>query len=93
MQDDPIVEEVRKVRDAYAAKFNYDLEAIFLMCRSLRGGSASLPASSMRLLEGVRRRKARVPRSGRCAPGLHRGARCLGARALCLSGSGLSLND
>jgi hypothetical protein len=29
MQDDPIVEEVRKVREAYAAKFNYDLEAIF----------------------------------------------------------------
>lgn len=25
---DPIVEEVRQVRDAYAAKFNYDLEAI-----------------------------------------------------------------
>ena len=29
MQDDPIVEEVRKIREAYAAKFNYDLEAIF----------------------------------------------------------------
>lgn len=29
MKDDPIVEEVRKVREAYAAKFNYDLEAIF----------------------------------------------------------------
>lgn len=29
MQDDPIVEEVRKVREAYAAKFNYDLAAIF----------------------------------------------------------------
>lgn len=26
---DPIVEEVRRVREAYAAKFNYDLEAIF----------------------------------------------------------------
>ena len=25
---DPIVEEVRRARDAYAAKFNYDLEAI-----------------------------------------------------------------
>lgn len=25
---DPIVEEVRKVRDEYAARFNYDLEAI-----------------------------------------------------------------
>ena len=29
MQDDPIVEEVRRAREAYAAKFNYDLEAIF----------------------------------------------------------------
>ena len=29
MQDDPIVEEVRKVREVYAAKFNYDVEAIF----------------------------------------------------------------
>jgi len=26
---DPIVEEVRRVRDAYAARFNYDLRAIF----------------------------------------------------------------
>lgn len=25
---DPIVEEIRKVREAHAAKFNYDLEAI-----------------------------------------------------------------
>jgi hypothetical protein len=29
MKDDPIVEEVRRVCDAYAAKFNYDLEAMF----------------------------------------------------------------
>jgi hypothetical protein len=26
---DPIVEEVRKAREAYAARFNYDLHAIF----------------------------------------------------------------
>jgi hypothetical protein len=26
---DPIVEEVRRVRDAHAAMFNYDLDAIF----------------------------------------------------------------
>ena len=26
---DPIVEEVRRVRDAHAARFNYDLDAIF----------------------------------------------------------------
>jgi hypothetical protein len=29
MATDPIVEEVRNIRDAYARKFNYDLEAIF----------------------------------------------------------------
>jgi hypothetical protein len=33
MHDDPIVEEVRRARDAYAARFNYDIEA---MCRDLR---------------------------------------------------------
>ena len=26
---DPIVDEVRRIRDAHAAKFNYDPEAIF----------------------------------------------------------------
>ena len=29
MWEDEIVEEVRKARDEYAAKFNYDLEAIY----------------------------------------------------------------
>ena len=29
MQEDLIVEEVRKVRDAHAAQFNYDLWAIY----------------------------------------------------------------
>jgi len=28
MKSDPIVDEVRKVREAHAAKFNYDLSAI-----------------------------------------------------------------
>ena len=28
MQLDPIVEEVRKIRDEYAKRFNYDLDAI-----------------------------------------------------------------
>lgn len=27
--NDPIVEEVRRIRDAHAAKFNYDPDAIF----------------------------------------------------------------
>jgi len=29
MIKDPIVEEVRKKRDAHAAKFNYDIDAIY----------------------------------------------------------------
>jgi hypothetical protein len=29
MREDPIVEEVRKVREAHAAQFNYDLRAIY----------------------------------------------------------------
>ena len=29
MIDDPIVAEVRKIRDRHAAAFNYDLDAIF----------------------------------------------------------------
>lgn len=29
MTNDPIVEEVRKIRDAFAAEYNYDLDAIF----------------------------------------------------------------
>lgn len=33
MWHDPIVEEVRQIRERYAAKFNYDLKAI---CRDLR---------------------------------------------------------
>jgi hypothetical protein len=33
MHDDPIVEEVRRIRDAYAVQFNYDIDAI---CRDLR---------------------------------------------------------
>jgi len=28
--NDPIVDEVRRIRDAHAARFNYDLHAIFL---------------------------------------------------------------
>ena len=29
MIDDPIVEEIHKIRDEHAARFNYDLDAIF----------------------------------------------------------------
>ncbi len=30
MWDDPIVSEIRKIREDHAAKFNYDLRAIYL---------------------------------------------------------------
>lgn len=33
MNDDPIVQEVRKARDEYAKKFDYDLDAI---CRGMQ---------------------------------------------------------
>jgi hypothetical protein len=29
MRNDPIVEEIRKIRDSYAAEFNYDIQAIY----------------------------------------------------------------
>ena len=29
MNDDPIVAEVRRIRDEHAAQFNYDLDAIY----------------------------------------------------------------
>ncbi|HQU41566.1 MAG TPA: hypothetical protein PK867_02090 [Pirellulales bacterium] len=31
--NDPIVDEIRKIRDAHAARFNYDLDAI---CRDIK---------------------------------------------------------
>ena len=39
MKKDPIVEEVRRIRHEYAARFNYDLAAIFrdLRDRQKRG--------------------------------------------------------
>ena len=36
--NDPIVEEIRKYRERYAAKFNYDLAAI---CKDLRERQAT----------------------------------------------------
>ncbi len=36
--NDPVVEEIRKYRDQYAARFNYDLAAI---CKDLREREAT----------------------------------------------------
>ena len=43
--EDPIVEEVRKVRDAYAKQFNYDLDAIYqdLKAKERRSGRVVVP--------------------------------------------------
>lgn len=55
MWDDEIVEEVRKVRLEYAAKFNYDLEAIFKDIKQQEEKSArkvvSRPPKKPELLE------------------------------------------
>lgn len=56
--NDPIVDEVRRVRDAHAARFNHDLHAIFLDIKERekeRGlnfvlGVARQPAPSQALL-------------------------------------------
>lgn len=39
MWEDPIVEAVRKVRDAHAAQFDYDLQAIYLALKEEEGQS------------------------------------------------------
>ena len=43
--EDPIVEEVREVRDAYAKRFNYDLDAIYryLKAKERRSGRVVVP--------------------------------------------------
>ena len=45
---DPIVEEVRRVRDAYAKQFNYDLDAIFrdLKAKEQKSGRTVVPCPS-----------------------------------------------
>lgn len=51
MWRDPIVEEVRAIRDAYAKQFDYNLEAIYqdLKDRETKGGRplVSLPPKSI----------------------------------------------
>ncbi|MBF0605066.1 MAG: hypothetical protein HQL07_15420 [Nitrospirae bacterium] len=39
MWKDPIVEEIRKIRDEHAARFNYDLEAIYKDIKRLEEAS------------------------------------------------------
>jgi xylose isomerase len=50
--NDPIVDEVRRVRDAHAARFNYDLDAIF---RDIKEREKQ---SGLKFIEGVARQNA-----------------------------------
>ncbi len=49
MWEDPVVEAVRKVRDAHAAEFDYDLQAIY---RAIKKEEAQSGLSFVRLAEG-----------------------------------------
>jgi hypothetical protein len=42
---DPIVDEVRSVRDAYAKRFGYDLEAIYRDLKQQQADTANRPVS------------------------------------------------
>lgn len=55
---DPVVEEVRRVREAYAAEFNYDLRAI---CRDLKVREARGEFTTVRRAP---RRPVLLPRTG-----------------------------
>ena len=58
---DPIVEEVRRIRDAHAARFNYDLDAIFLDIKERE------KQSGLEFVDGVARQREAVesaPRIG-----------------------------
>ena len=46
MSRDPIVDEIRRIREEYAAKFNYDLAAI---CKDLREKQAQSGRKVVRL--------------------------------------------
>ncbi len=43
---DPIVEEVRRARDAYAARFNYDLRAIYRDLKERERQSSAIPCET-----------------------------------------------
>jgi len=58
--EDPIVEEIRKIRDEHAARFNYDIDAIFddLKKREREGGWTVVSLEPKRILkvgEGAKR--------------------------------------
>ena len=63
MKDDPIVAEVRRVRDRLARKFSYDIHAVFEDLRRRQGKTVTIeelraeteqapPAHSLRVAQG-----------------------------------------
>jgi len=52
--NDPIIDEVRRVRDAHAARFNYDLDAIFQDIKE------SEKKSGLKFVHGVARQPAPI---------------------------------
>ena len=46
MINDPIVEEVRRTKEKLAAKFNYDIDAIFADAMRRQGRSRSKPVTA-----------------------------------------------
>lgn len=61
MWKDEIIEEVRKAREEYAAKFNYDIDAIYkdVKRREADSGSefVSLPPRKIRQVENLTKTK------------------------------------
>jgi hypothetical protein len=64
MIDDPIVNEIRQVRQAYAARFNNNLHAICEDLRRQERGSGREFRTPAPRAEGYRRREATVARTG-----------------------------
>ena len=61
--NDPILDEIRRIRDAHAAKFNYDLDAIFLDIKEQER------KSGLKFVEGVARQPdPSTPPTGIAAP-------------------------
>jgi hypothetical protein len=63
---DPIVEEVRRVRDAYAARFNYDLDAMFQDIKERE------KQSGLVFVEGVARRRVPEDKDNTTGPAIDR---------------------
>lgn len=61
---DPIVEEIRKIREAYAKKFNYDIEAIAKDLRKKeRAGGRKVVSFPPKRLEKSERDRAKAKKA------------------------------